>query len=406
METVTAIRHRDFPPTRRCPLGEPEEYARARAEGPLVQVTTIAGETVWWTTTYEVARAVLADTRFSSNRKLDGFPLFVTDPRVRENIRKLPDIVMIGMDGAEHTRTRRSAIAEFTVSRLAGLRPRIQQIVDELIDAMLASETKPVDLVQALSLPVPSQVICELLGVRYTDFDFFQERTGRLLRRTATPEERRSAAMEMRDYLGNLVDAKLAEPAADVISRLIDKQREAGPLDRDELVSMSFLLVTAGHEATANMISMGTIGFLENPEQLAAIKSDPAKIPMAVDEMLRYFSVADTVPRVAAEDVEICGVTIKAGDGVVASTIAANHDSDTFADPEELDIERGARGHVAFGYGPHLCIGQHLAREELEIVYETLFRRIPTLRLAMPLDDIPFKDDGVIYGACQLPVTW
>jgi cytochrome P450 len=191
-----------------------------------------------------------------------------------------------------------------------------------------------------------------------------------------------------------------------MISRLIAKQQETGAIDRSELVGMSFLLLIAGHETTANMISLGTIGFLENPEQLAAITADPAKIPMAVEEMLRYFSIADTVTRVATEDIEVSGITIKAGEGVVASTMAANWDSGTFADADQLDIERGARHHVAFGYGPHQCLGQNLARQELEIVFETLFRRIPDLRLAASIDDIPFKNDGVVYGAYQVPVTW
>ena len=395
-----------FPPVRRCPVAAPEEYGQLRDEGPLVKVTTIGGETVWWATTQPAARAILADARFSSDRKRDGFPIFVADQRVRENIQRQPPIVMIGMDGSEHSRTRRSAIGEFTVKRLAGLRPRIQQIVDEFIDAMLASEDRPADLVKALSLPVPSLVICELLGVPYADHDFFQERSGALLSRNTDVAHREALVQELRDYLGDLVDAKTADPADDMISRLIAKQQETGAIDKAELVGMSFLLLVAGHETTANMISLGTIGFLENPEQLAAITADPAKIPMAVEEMLRYFSIADTVTRVATEDIEVSGVTIKAGEGVVASTMAANWDSGTFADADQLDIERGARHHVAFGYGPHQCLGQNLARQELEIVFETLFRRIPNLRLAATIDDIPFKNDGIVYGAYQVPVTW
>ena len=395
-----------FPPVRRCPVAAPEEYGQLREQGPLVRVTTVAGENVWWATTQPTARAIMADPRFSSDRKRDGFPLFVADKRFRENIQQQPPIVMIGMDGAEHSRTRRSAIGEFTVKRLAGLRPRIQQIVDGFIDDMLASADRPVDLVQALSLPVPSLVICELLGVPYADHDFFQQHSADLLRRGTDEAHRQELVEEVRDYLGKLVDAKTLDPADDMISRLIAKQQETGAVDREELMSMSFLLLIAGHETTANMISLGTIGFLENPEQLAAITADPAKIPMAVEEMLRYFSIADTVTRVATEDIEVSGVTVKAGEGVVASTMAANWDSGTFADADKLDIERGARHHVAFGYGPHQCLGQNLARQELEIVFETLFRRIPNLRLAASVDEIPFKNDGVVYGAYQVPVTW
>ncbi|HJP80056.1 MAG TPA: cytochrome P450 [Pseudonocardiaceae bacterium] len=406
-ETVSTKPGVTFPPVRRCPVDAPEEYAELRAQGPLVKVTTMTGDAVWWVTKHPIARAILNDTRFSSDRRKDGFPLFfAADERSRDNIRRQPPFIMIGMDGEEHSRTRRSAIGEFTVKRLASLRPRIQQIVDDAIDAMLAREERPVDLVQALSLPVPSLVICELLGVPYADHDFFQERSGRMLRRTTKADEREALVTEMREYLGKLVDEKQAQPEDDMISRLIAKQQETGVLDRQELVGMSFLLLIAGHETTANMISLGTIGFLQNPEQLDAIKADPAKIPMAVEEMLRYFSIADTVTRVATEDVEIGGVTIKAGEGVVASTMAANRDDETFAGADELNVDRGARHHVAFGYGPHQCLGQNLARQELEIVFETLFRRVPTLRLAASLDEIPFKDDGAVYGAYQLPVTW
>jgi cytochrome P450 len=397
----------EYPPIRRCPVAAPQEYAQLREEGPLVQVTTIAGEQVWWATTHPLARAIMADTRFSSDRKKDGYPLFVADPRARENIRSQPPVIMIGMDGAEHSRTRRSAIGEFTVKRLAGMRPRIQQIVDETIDAMLAREERPVDLVQALSLPVPSLVICELLGVPYADHDFFQERTSRMLRRTTGSAERQRCVDEVRDYLDRLLTEKDADPGDDLFSRQIERQRTEGTLDHGELVSMAFLLLLAGHETTANMISLGVIGLLNNPEQLAAIRADPAKTPLAVEELLRYFTIVEVATsRVATEDVEVGGVTIKAGDGVVVSGLSANWDPAVFGSPAELDVERGARHHIAFGYGPHQCLGQNLARQELQIVFDTLFRRIPDLKLAVPVDDIAFKTDANIYGVYELPVTW
>jgi cytochrome P450 len=171
---------------------------------------------------------------------------------------------------------------------------------------------------------------------------------------------------------------------------------------------MAFLLLVAGHETTANMISLGTIGLLKNPEQLAAIKADPGKTPLAVEELLRYFTVVSeaVTSRVASEDVEVCGVTVKAGEGVVVSGLSANWDPTVFSEPAELDIERGARHHIAFGYGPHQCLGQNLARLELQIVFDTLFRRIPNLKLAIPVDDVRFKTDASIYGVQQLPVTW
>jgi cytochrome P450 len=289
---------------------------------------------------------------------------------------------------------------------MAALRPRIQEIVDEFIDKMLASD-QPVDLVQALSLPVPSLVICEMLGAPYEDHEYFQKRSSRLISRSTSPEERADAFDELRGYMDKLITIKESSPGDDLFSRQIAQQREEGEIDHESLVSMGFLLLLAGHETTANMISLGTVGFLHNPAQLAAIKADPSKTPLAVEEMLRYFTIVELVTsRVATEDVEIGGVTIKADDGVVVSGLSANWDPAVFAEPDELDVERGARHHIAFGYGPHQCLGQNLARLELEIVFNTLFRRIPELRLAVPVDDIAFKSDANIYGVYELPVTW
>jgi cytochrome P450 len=315
---------------------------------------------------------------------------------------------MLSMDGEDHSAARRAVIGEFTMKRLTAMRPRIQEIVDRFIDDMLAADRRPVDLVQALSLPVPSLVICELLGAPYADHDFFQSRTAKAIRRSLPSEERQRATAELRAYIDDLITRKESEPGHDdLFSRLIAKQREEGTLDHAGLVSMAFLLLGAGHETTANMISLGVIGLLSHPEQLALITADPAKTPMAVEELLRYFSIADTVTsRVATEDVRIGGVTIKAGEGVVVSGLSADWDPEVFENPGELDVERGARHHIAFGFGPHQCLGQNLARIELQIVFDTLFRRIPTLRLATPVEDLPFKTDAGLYGAYELPVAW
>ncbi|MEO3798379.1 cytochrome P450, partial [Nonomuraea sp. B10E15] len=253
-------------------------------------------------------------------------------------------------------------VGEFTVKRLAALRPRIQDIVDHFVDGMLATDQRPVDLVQALSLPVPSLVICELLGVPYTDHDFFQSRTTMMVS-LASQEDRLRAFAELRAYFDDLVTRKESEPGDDLLGRQIARQRQEGALDHTALVSQAFLLLTAGHETTANMISLGVLGLLTHPEQLALIKADPGRTPAAVEELLRYFTITDTVTaRVATEDVETGGVSIKAGEGVIVSALSANRDPAAFTNPAELDIERGARHHLAFGYGPHQCLGQNLAR--------------------------------------------
>lgn len=396
----------EFPVERGCPFSTPSEYEQIREHSPLAKVRLTTGREAWWIAGHELGRAVLADRRFSSDRRRDNFPFVSTDPETRKQLQDQP-ISMIGMDGAEHAQERRALMGEFTVRRMAGLRPRIQQIVDQHIDEMLSSDQRTADLVEALSLPVPSLVICELLGVPYADHDFFQARSGPLIRHTTPTEVRLRIQKELNTYLGALIDRKVADPTDDLLSRQIAKHHAAGTFDRTSLVSMAFLLLIAGHETTANMISLGVVGLLQHPDQLAMIKEDPEKTAPAVEELLRYFTIADTVTaRVATEDVQLGGTTINAGDGVVISGLAADHDPKVFTDPDRLDLERGARHHVAFGFGPHQCIGQTLARMELQIVFDTLFRRIPTLRLAAPLDDIPFKSDAFVYGAERLPVAW
>ncbi|MGP3960989.1 cytochrome P450 [Nonomuraea sp. 3N208] len=396
----------ELPVERGCPFAPPAEYERLREQAPISKVRLTSGGEAWWVSGHEEGRAILADRRFSSDRRKDGFPLFNLDAATLQQLRRQPPL-MIGMDGAEHSAARRPVIGEFTVKRLAALRPRIQDIVDHFVDDMLATDRRPIDLVQALSLPVPSLVICELLGVPYTDHDFFQSRTAVVVRRTSSSEDRRRALAELRAYIDDLITRKESEPGDDLFGRQIARQRQAGTLDHTGLVSMAFLLLTAGHETTANMISLGVLGLLNHPEQLALITADPGKTPMAVEELLRFFTIADaTVSRVATEDVQIGGVSIKAGEGVIVSSLSANWDPSVFENPAELDLERGARQHLAFGFGPHQCLGQNLARLELQIVFDTLFRRIPTLRLAAPVEELAFKTDAVIYGAYELPVAW
>ncbi|GAA5170593.1 MULTISPECIES: cytochrome P450 [Amycolatopsis] len=366
-------------------------------EEPISRVTLPDGREGWALTRHEDIRTMLTDPRFSSDRRNPGFPLLVE----RQQQPPLFRASLIGMDPPEHGPARRAVVGEFTVKRMAALRPRIQEIVDEHLDAMLAGP-KPADLVRALSLPVPSLVICELLGVPYADHEFFQERSAKLLRRTTPAEERSTAVNELRDYLFDLLEKKAQAPGDDLLSRQLAKQD-----DREELVSLGFLLLIAGHETTANMISLGTITLLEHPEALAVIREDPAKTPDAVEELLRYFTIAELAnSRVAVEDVELGGVLIRKGEGVIALGNTANRDPEAFERPDDFDIERGARHHIAFGFGAHQCLGQNLARMELQIVFDTLFRRVPTLRLAKPADELPYKEDAAVYGVYELPVTW
>jgi cytochrome P450 len=396
-----------FPVPRRCPFAPPAEYAQLRDEQAISKVSLRGVQETWWVSRYAEAREILADhRRFLSDKRRGDFPLVNASPTLRERFHSEPPSMM-GMDGAEHLAARRAFIGEFTVRRLNALQPRVQKIVDDCIDRLLATGDRPADLVKELSVPVPSRVICELLGVPYADHDFFQDRIARMFRRDSEPVEKRRCTKELRAYIDDLLTAKEAEAGDDLLSRQIARQRVEGTLDHDDLVSTALLLLTAGHETTASMISLGVIGLLNHPEQLAAITADPEATPSAVEELLRYFSPAQTAMlRVAAEDVEIGGVTIRADEGVLVSGLSANWDPAVFSAPERLDITREARHHIAFGYGRHQCLGQNLARQELRIVFDTLFRRVPGLRLAVPVEDIEFRVNDGIYGAYRLPVTW
>ncbi|HEX5118031.1 MAG TPA: cytochrome P450 [Pseudonocardiaceae bacterium] len=392
-----------FPQPRGCPFHAEAPYRDLREQQPVSRVTLPTGMRSWLLTRHEDVRAMLADPRFSADRRTPGFPVFAPGQFAFRD--QAPS--MITLDGAEHSAARRAVISEFSVKRIAALAPRIQEIVDGFIDDMLAGP-KPADLVQSLSLPVPSMVICEMLGVPYSDHDYFQSRTTRLIKRSTPAEERVRAVTELREYLASLVDDKIAHPSEDVLGRQIERHRaERGTPDRAALTSLAVLLLLAGHETTANMISLGTLALLNHPDQLADLRADPASTPLAVEEMLRYFTIAEFVTsRIASEDVELGGVTIRAGEGVVGEALSANRDDRVFTDPEALDLDRGRTNHVAFGFGPHQCLGQNLARKELQIVFDTLVRRVPTLALAADVVDLPYKDDATIYGVYELPVTW
>ncbi|SCE19344.1 Cytochrome P450, partial [Streptomyces sp. BpilaLS-43] len=250
--------------------------------------------------------------------------------------------------------------------------------------------------------------ISDLLGAPYEDHAFFQRNSGTLVSAVATGEERHAAHTALAEYLDDLVAQKTAEPADDLLSTLGGQVR-AGELTRREAATMGVLLLLGGHETTANMISLGTLLLLHHPDQLAAVRDaeDPQVVVGAVEELLRYLSIVHLGRRrTALEDIEIAGQTIAAGEGVILLGELANRDPQVFEDPDRLDITRNARRHQAFGAGAHHCVGQPLARLELQVVYPTLFRRIPTLRPAVPLEDTRFKYDTVIYGLHELPVTW
>ncbi|UJW32931.1 cytochrome P450 [Saccharothrix sp. AJ9571] len=394
----------EFPMARRCPFDPPSEYAKLRETEPVSRAQLPDGTPAWLLTRYADARAVLAHPTVSADITKPGFPPLI--PIQKDIVKQGHKPPFMRQDPPEHTVYRRMLIPEFTVRRMKVLRPAIEQIVDDQLEHLLAQD-RPADLVAHLALPVPSLVICRTLGVPYADHEFFQDKTGILLSFDSTPEQVAKAMTEIRAFLGDLISEKQRTPDDDLVSSLVHNHLEKGEVTRENLLATILLLLNAGHETTANMISLGTLALLENPEQLAALRADPELVGPAVEEMLRYLSIGDIVPaRIATEDMEVGGTTIKAGEGLIALLGAANWDTGVFPSPEAFDIRRGARHHIAFGYGVHQCVGQNLARLELEILFRKLVSRVPTLRLAAPVEDLPYKRQGAVYGLHALPVSW
>jgi vitamin D 1,25-hydroxylase len=404
-ETVTTPQTADapaFPNDRTCPYQLPEGYTRLRDEqGSLSRVTLFDGRQVWVVTKHETARKLLADPRLSADRTDDRFPMTSARGIGFRNRNR----AFISMDPPEHGPKRRMLISEFTVKRIKGMRADIERIVHGFIDEMLAAGPTA-DLVSQFALPVPSMVICQLLGVPYADHEFFQDASKRLVQSTDA-----QSAIDARDdlagYMDDLITKFQAEPGPGLIGSLVAEQLANGEIDREELVSTALLLLVAGHETTASMTSLGVITLLEHPDQHAALRADPGLVPGAVEELLRYLAIADIAGgRVATADIEIDGEVIRAGEGVIVTNSIANRDGDVFEDPDTFDVHRSARHHIAFGYGVHQCLGQNLARLELEVIVTALFSRIPTLRLAVPVEQLELRPGTTIQGVNELPVTW
>ncbi|WP_371869009.1 cytochrome P450 [Mycobacterium botniense] len=393
-----------MPRSARCPFAPPPQVLALNSRKPLSRVRIWDGSTPWLVTGYEEVRTLFSDPRVSVDDRRPGFPHW--NEGMLATVHKRPRSVFTS-DAEEHTRFRRMLSRPFTFRRVEALRPAIQKITDEHIDTMLAG-AQPADLVTALALPVPSLVISTLLGVPYEDAEMFQHHATIGLARYATAEDTAKGAAGLHKYLARLVEAKMQNPAEDAVSDLAERVN-AGEISVREAAQLGTGLLIAGHETTANMIGLGVLALLENPEQLAILRDsdDPAIIANAVEELLRYLSIIQNGQRrIAIDDIAIGGEVIRAGEGIIIDLAPANWDPKVFPEPERLYLHRSAAPNVAFGYGRHQCVGQQLARAELQIVYHTLFRRIPTLRLAVPIDEIPFKHDRLAYGVYELPVTW
>jgi cytochrome P450 len=385
------------------PFDPPRDITRLREARPVSPMVFPDGHEGWLVTGYEAVRQLMADTRFSSRQDLGILHIPYGTPGMPAPTEPSPQVpgLFISMDPPDHTRLRRKLTGAFTVKRMKQLEEHIIDIAEQQLDE-LARLTPPVDLVKEFALPVPSLVICELLGVPYADRETFQVNSAKFLEKDVQLDEKMAAYVALTTYLSELVTGKRATPDDDILSDLASDD----DLTIEELVGMAFLLLLAGHETTANMLALGTFALLEHPEQLAELRANPDLMPGAVEELMRYLSITDIFFRYATEDLELGGETVGKGSTVIVSLLAANRDPQRFENPDALDIHRTARGHMSFGHGVHQCLGQQLARIEMRAGFEGLLRRFPTLKLAIPADEVKVKSDMNIYGVHALPVTW
>ncbi|MCE7010426.1 cytochrome P450 [Kibdelosporangium philippinense] len=372
----------DFPMPRTCPFDPAPELMRRLAGEPVARVRLWDGSTPWMITRYEDVRAVLSDPRVSVDPHHPGFPHTNAISKARDTRM----LTLMQLDAPEHIRQRRLLTADFTVKRIEAMRPRIQQIVDEHVSRILAGP-QPFDLVASLALPVPSLVICELLGVPYHDRAYFQDVASKLVMNEPDPAAALAASEELNGYLAVLPHK------TGVLGSLA-----ATGMPSKKIATIGQLLLIAGHDTTACMISLGIAALLANPSQWRAARDHDV-----TEELLRYLSITHTeARRVARADIEVGGTLIRTGEGMVVVKATANRDPQAFQDPDTLDVRGAARHHVAFGYGAHQCLGQALARAELQVVFSTVSRRMLGLTLVEPPE---LTENAIFYGARRLLAT-
>ncbi|MEB8326574.1 cytochrome P450 [Dietzia kunjamensis] len=394
-------------PWPRPPIDPPLAYNWLRDNEPIRQVETVGGGAAWLITRYDDVRTILSDARVSSDSQNPGFPRFGA-PTEPEDQR-----LFLRMDPPQHTIFRDLLAKNFTLSAMKKMRPAIQELVDETIATMLSSPDRKADFVEEFALPIPSTVLSWLLGVRAEDRAFFNSAADRALAATdpTNPdalEIAMTAMHELRTYIRSIAEERAAQddPGDDIMGQLVGAAR-AGDITMMDVENSGFLLIIAGHDTTTNMTALGTYTLLQHRDLWNEIREEPSLVRGAVEELLRYLTVVHLVIlRVATEDIQIGGVTIKAGDAIIPLNLAANRDDAHFPEADQLDIHRKDRDHFAFGYGIHQCVGQALARLELQVIFETLTRRVPNLRLDADPADLPFKQWSGINGLFTMPVTW
>jgi cytochrome P450 len=387
------------PPSIFHPAPELKELQRNR---PVARFRLPDGKTGWLVTRYEDVRQVLIDPRFSRAA--------AAGPDVPDTgLGQASTDSILGLDPPEHTRLRRLVAGAFTARRVEALRPRVTKLVDELIDHLLTLP-QPADLVENFSLPLPVQVICELLGVPAEDRHVFHGWSDSVLGDISSdPKEIEAAFGHLAQYFGQLIAVKRAQPGDDLMTALIEARDAQDRLSEEELIRLSLTLLIAGHETTANQINMFLLTLHEYPEQLERLRAHPETIPQAVEELMRFAqlgAVGAGLPRVTTEEVELSGVRIPAGAAVIPVMTAANRDPAVVAEPDRLDVSRPQTTHLGFGAGVHHCLGAQLARMELQEALRGLLGRLPRMELVTPVDELSFKDGMVVRSLRALPVRW
>ncbi|MGP4048963.1 cytochrome P450 [Streptomyces sp. 2A115] len=389
-----------------CPFDLPALLDEYRERADVQRIDLADGETGWLVTGYDDCRSLLNDPRLSTDRQRNP-RVAKLPPTLRAKL--MDDTTRAGdflaMDAPEHTRYRQLLNRQFTPRRMQQLEPRIFEIVTARLDGMLAKGNSA-DLVRDFALPVPSLVICELLGVAQEDREDFQARTNKLLESDVSFEEQMAGLDALRQSMHELVRQKRTAPADDLLSGLVHADIEPA-FTENEIVGMALLLLVGGHETTANMLSLGTFALLEHPDQLAKLREHPELIDGAVEELLRYLSIVPLgLLRFTIEEVEIAGRIIPARSTVIISVPAANRDPRRYDGPAAFDVSRPRQTHLAFGHGIHQCVGQQLSRAEMTVGFTELLRRLPGLRLTIPADQVPLRDQAAHYGLHSLPVAW
>jgi len=405
-KTAAAPERPGLPPVhmRRDAFDPAPELRDIRESEGVRTVVNAFGMPVHLVTRRDDVKTVLSDHERFSNARPPGFVVPGAPPIADDEQSRSRAGNLLALDPPEHQRLRCMLTGEFTVKRMKRLEPRITDIVDQQLDAM-QSAGPPTDLVENFTLPIPSLVICELLGVPYADRIDFQRRSARQLDLSIAIPERLELARSGRKYMATLVAGARRSPGDDLLGMLV--REHGGELTDDELIGIAGLLLLAGHETTSNMLSLGALALLRHPDQLAAVRDDPTAVGPAVEELLRWLSIVHTsIPRITTTDVEVAGVPIPAGELVFASLPAANRDPGFIEHPEALDIRRGAIGHLGFGHGVHHCLGAPLARMEMRIAFPALLQRFPMLALAERFEDVDFRSFHFIYGLQTLAVTW